>query len=119
MTLWTITFWTLLGLVGFVLFLALQMRFLIMSTLKRVVVEYLKLDESNPQDRQTLERWVQANRNNTPGADKKTKDAIEHMNTHYPRPLSHLKLARRTSLVGPLLILALMITRELVDGGVL
>ena len=50
---------------------------------------------------------------NTPSGQA---EAIEHLRTTYPNPLSHLRTARRYSIVTPVLLFALLVMGRFVLG---
>ena len=92
----TLAAWIVLGLVSFVLLLAAQMRMLISVSLRRALAEKFGGDYRSPEYRAAI---ADAGRTTDPG------ECTAWLQETYPAPLSHLRLARRTTYTAPMAIL--------------
>lgn len=111
----TVLFWVLLGGVGFAFALAVQMRMMIALVLRRA----LKAWNGEFEDRATANSVVMIAA--APGeldgdVQPNQRDAAEHLRATYPNPLSHLRTARRYSLVTPILLFMLLVAGRTVLG---
>lgn len=110
-----VIFWILLGGLGFAFALAVQMRMMIALVLRRA----LKAWRSDFEDRDKANRAVILAAGPAAAAadlQPALQDAQQHLRDTYPNPLSHLRTARRCSLVTPVLLLALIIAGRTVLG---
>jgi len=112
-----VAFWILLGGLGFAFALAVQMRMMIALVLRRA----LKAWNEDLTDRAKANSAVilaaapgpfTAESDDEPGI----RAAAEHLRSTYPNPLSHLRTARRYSLVTPVLLLVLLVAGRAVLG---
>jgi hypothetical protein len=100
--------WTLTALSGFAFLLAIQMRFLVSHALRKALAAKLGGDANDPAYRAAIAAIGRA-----PAAS----DAARHLDGTYPRPLSHLYLARRISLIMPVILIALAAALRAVYGA--
>ena len=110
-----VIFWILLGGVGFAFALALQMRMMIALVLRRA----LKAWRPEFEDRVKANAAVVAAASEAPiqeDGPSGLSEAIEHLRTTYPNPLSHLRTARRYSVGTPVLLFALLVMGRFVLG---
>lgn len=111
----TVIFWILCGGLAFAFALAVQMRVLIALVLRRA----LKAWRSVFEDREKANRAVVLAAGALPAeseTDADLKAAVEHLRATYPKPLAHLRTARRYSLVTPIFLLALLALGRTVLG---
>ncbi|MEL6413946.1 MAG: hypothetical protein AAFQ15_03280 [Pseudomonadota bacterium] len=102
-----VIFWILLGGLGFAFALAVQMRVMIALVLRRA----LKAWRPEFEDRIKANAAVIAAAGEQPIPDDMAAEmmtAVEHLRVTYPNPLSHLRTARRYSVVTPVLLLAVL-----------
>lgn len=102
-----LVFWILIGGLGFAFALAVQMRVLIALVLRRALKAWRDVFE----DREKANRAVRLAAGASPltsEADTDLTEAAAHLRATYPKPLSHLRTARRYSVVTPVLLLALV-----------
>ena len=106
-----VVFWIVLGGLAFAFAIAVQMRMMIALVLRRALKAWNDTFEDRAKANQVV--VVAA----APGElsseiDADLRDAAAHLRTTYPNPLSHLRTARRYSLVTPvLLVLVLAVGR--------
>lgn len=110
-------FWGLFGLLGFAFALAVQMRFFTALTLRRAAVAFEGDPMTDPWDARPA--LAKASGLSSASDDLRTLRAVQKLREDYARPLAHLRLARRASLVLPLMILALVAVRRFSTGGVI
>ena len=110
-----VVFWILLGSVGFAFALAVQMRMMIALVLRRALKAWRPEfeDRVKANDAVVAAAGEAAIPENTPSGQA---EAIEHLRTTYPNPLSHLRTARRYSIVTPVLLFALLVMGRFVLG---
>lgn len=92
--------WTLLTLCAFAFALAVQMRMMIAISLRRALAAKFGGEARDP-------AYLKAIR--TAGRQLADTDHARHLEAIYPRPLSHLTLARRASAVLPFVLSGLVI----------
>ena len=85
--------WTVLGLAGFAFVLALQMRMLISVSLRRALAEKFGGDY------RAAEHLASIAATRAPGSEDAGAQFLE---ATYPRPLAHLRLARRVTYTAPM-----------------
>ena len=110
-----VVFWILLGGLGFAFALAVQMRMMIALVLRRALMAWQREFE----DRAKANAVVVLAAGEAPLAGDLAPDmqnAVEYLRSSYPNPLSHLRTARRYSLVTPALLLVLVIVGQTVLG---
>lgn len=110
-----VIFWILLGSLGFAFALAVQMRMMIALVLRRA----LKAWRPEFEDRVKANAAVVAAASEAPIPESTPSgqvEAIEHLRSTYPNPLSHLRRARRYSVLTPVLLLALLAVGRTVLG---
>ncbi|MFN4224899.1 MAG: hypothetical protein ACK4HR_01180 [Hyphomonas sp.] len=96
----TIFFWILLATVAFAILLAAQMRMLLSIALRRALAARFG---GKPTDSAYRSAIYLA------GRDEPDIDETKYLHTEFPRPLAHLTLARRVSLVAPALLLGVFL----------
>jgi len=94
----TVIFWILLGLTGFALALALQMRVMIGV----VVARALRARDQSLEIAASRLAVVKAGNGETGDA------SVDHIHATYPAQVSQLRLARRVSIVTPILIVLII-----------
>ena len=102
-----IVFWILLGLAVFAFALAAQMRMIISVALRRALAAKFGGLPTAVEYRLAV---VEA------ASPAQASEAAIHLAKTYPNPLSHLRLARRASLIAPVLILLLLIIGRVALG---
>lgn len=110
-----VIFWIVLGGLGFAFALAVQMRMMIALVLRRA----LKAWRPEFEDRVKANAAVIWAAGETPVSDDMQAglgEAVEHLRTTYPNPLSHLRTARRYSVVTPVLLFAVLVVGRVVLG---
>ena len=110
-----VIFWILLGSLGFAFALAVQMRMMIALVLRRA----LKAWRPEFEDRvkaNTAVVWAAGEKPIPDEMRDGLTDAVEHLRTTYPNPLSHLRTARRYSVVMPVLLFAVLVLGRTVLG---
>ncbi|MEM7330052.1 MAG: hypothetical protein AAF437_15020 [Pseudomonadota bacterium] len=103
----TVVFWILFGGVGFAFALAVQMRVMVALVLRRA----LKAWQPELEDRLKANSVVIAAANRGPlAADSEAwlSDAVTYLRDHYPLPLGHLRMARRYSVILPVILILLI-----------
>ncbi len=99
----TILFWSLLALSGFAFALAAQMRVLVATVLRRALAAKFGGESASPDYRKAVVDAV--------NGEPQSKEA-QHLCETYPRPLSHIRLARRASILAlPAIALILLAGR--------
>lgn len=101
-----ILYWALVVLSGFAFALALQMRAMIGVVLRRALAA--KFGDGDDRERRLA--VVQAAAGTDAGAE------ASHLITTYPRPLAHLRTARRWTLIAPAVLLILLAAGRLKLG---
>lgn len=110
-----VIFWIVLGGLGFAFALAVQMRMMIALVLRRALKAW----------RPEFEDRIKANEAVVGAASEAAipesapsglSEAINHLRTTYPNPLSHLRTARRYSVVTPVLLFAVLVLGRIVLG---
>lgn len=96
----TIFFWTLLAAVAFAILLAAQMRILLSIALRRALAARFGGKHTDPAYRSAIY---------LAGRGEPDIDEAKYLYTEFPRPLAHLTLARRVSLVAPVLLLGVFL----------
>ncbi len=105
----TVFAWILLTLAAFALLLAMQMRLLIALSLRRALAAQFGGDARDPAYHAAIQ---------SAGRQLADTDLVRHLEAIYPLPLQHLSLARKASLVLPLVMLAVTALARLgVFGG--
>lgn len=104
----TLLFWTLFVVLAFAIALAAQMRIMVSIVLRRALAAHFG---GQPGDAD----YQLAIRPARPG--QAVSEARSHLETHYPRPLAHLALARKVSFGAPLVLLVLVIAGRLSSGS--
>ncbi|GAB5454581.1 MAG: hypothetical protein Hens2KO_08100 [Henriciella sp.] len=110
-----VIFWIVLGGLGFAFALAVQMRMMIALVLRRA----LKAWRPKFEDRVKANAAVVSAAGEKPVSDDMhagLTEAVEHLRTTYPNPLSHLRTARRYSVVTPVLLFAVLVVGRVVLG---
>lgn len=110
----TILFWVLFGGLAFAFALALQMRVITAHVLRKA------LEAHNPTlaPAEAGEAVRHAGKADVPDSSPCwLLNATNHLVATYPRPLNHLRLARRASLVLPVTIFILLAGWRLLNGG--
>lgn len=102
-----VAFWIIGGVLAFGFALAVQMRVMIALVLRKALTALFG-DSTGHSD---------AVREATVGGGT-TKES-KHLLDTYPRPLAHMRLARRWSMIFPILLLGLIAARRFTNGGIL
>lgn len=102
-----ILFWALVILLAFAIALAAQMRMMISLVLRKALADKFGGYPIDPAYRAE----IMAARKFSPQTEYG-----HYLETEYPRPLSHLALARRVSLLAPLLLLAVVLAGRFTLG---
>ncbi len=110
-----VVYWIVLGGLAFAFALAVQMRMMIALVLRRA----LKARNAAFEHREMANQAVILAA--APGQlddeiQVEIKDAAAHLRTTYPQPLSHLRTARRYSLVTPVLLLLVLAIGRVILG---
>lgn len=92
--------WIVLGLVAFVFLLAAQMRLLISISLRRALAEKFGGDYRSPAYRAAVAETA---------IPAPLGEHAQYLAETYPRPLSHLRLARRVTYTAPMAMLILLV----------
>ncbi len=92
----TVLFWALAVIIVFAIALAAQMRMMISMVLRRALAARFG---SYPNDVEYRGAILSL------GRSPAETEAVKYLEAEYPKPLAHLKLARRISLAGPLALL--------------
>lgn len=110
-----VLFWIMLGVLGFALALAVQMRVMIALVLRRALKAWRPAFE----DREMANTAVMLAASAAPVAEAEQQDvaeAVDHLRSVYPNPLAHLRTARRYSLFLPVALVALLALGRIVLG---
>lgn len=102
-----VAFWIIGGVLAFGFALAVQMRVMIAVVLRRALTALF--GESSAHTTAVREATI---------GSRASKES-QHLLETYPRPLAHMRLARRWSLIFPVLLLALIAARRFTNGGIL
>lgn len=102
-----VVFWIIGGVLAFGFALAVQMRLMIALVLRRALTALFGESADH----------ASAVREATVGSS--TSKESQHLVETYPRPLAHMRLARRWSLILPVLLLGLIAARRFTNGGIL
>lgn len=102
-----ILFWSLLALSGFAFALAVQMRVLVGVVLRRALAAEFGGESASPAYRKAVVEAV--------GSAPQSKEA-QHLYETYPRPLSHMRLARRVSVLAPPVIALILLAGRFALG---
>ena len=108
-------FWIVLGGLAFAFALAVQMRMMIALVLRRA----LKAWNTAFEDRAKANQAVVLAASQAGSGDVLEPEmtaAVTHLRTTYPNPLSHLRTARRYSLVTPVLLVVLLALGRVILG---
>ncbi len=109
----TALFWSVAVALVFLLALAVQMRVMIAVVLRRALIAW----DSRLDDGKAGAAIVQAANDRHTAQAPQSEDAITsaqaYLAENYPRPLAHLRIARRACLLLPALLLLLVIVRRL------
>lgn len=103
----TVLFWILFGGLGFAFALAVQMRVVTALVLRRALGAWREAFV----DRQRANRAVVLAASSAPlpdGLESETNEAVTHLRGTYASALGHLRMARRYSIVLPILLLGLV-----------
>ena len=95
----TVLFWTLAVITLFAIALAAQMRMMISVVLRRALAAKLGGQPNDVEYRATIL---------AAGRGPADTEAGQHLEAEYPRPLAHLKLARRVSMAAPAVLLLIV-----------
>lgn len=101
-----VAFWIIGGLLAFGFALAVQMRVMIALVLRRA----LRAMFGDGADHTNAVREATVGVGNS--------EESQHLLDTYPRPLAHMRLARRWSIIFPVLLLGLIAARRLTNGGI-
>jgi len=112
---WTVMFWIMVVGLAFLLALAVQMRMMIAHVLRKAVMAH---DGGLDVTQAAALVAAAAGAESEAGAGDRAARARHHLRAVYPRPLGHLRIARRACLVLPALLLAVFILRRLLNGGI-
>ena len=102
-----VVFWVLVAALGFAVLLAAQMRMLLSIVLRRALVEKFGGEHKDARYRTALFEI---------GRGTPTSEDTLYLTTEYPRPLAHLALARRVSLIAPGLLLIVVLAGRFALG---
>jgi hypothetical protein len=92
----TIFFWSLAAIIAFAILLAAQMRILLSIALRRALAARFGGKHTDSAYRSAIY---------LAGRGEPDTDETKYLHTEFPRPLAHLNLARRVSLIAPGLLL--------------
>lgn len=95
----TVIFWTLAVITVFALALAAQMRMMISVVLRRALAAKFG---GGPNDLEYRAAILSL------GRGEADTEARKYLEAEYPNPLAHMKLARRVSMGGPVILLAIV-----------
>ena len=101
-----IIFWALVVLAAFAFALAVQMRVMIGIVLRKALVARtpdLDVGQAN-----AAISWAAGAADLPEDAESWLAPQVEHLRTEYPRPLGHLRIARRWCVVGAALVILLV-----------
>lgn len=107
-----VLFWILLGVTGFAFALSVQMRVMTALVLRRALMaKFPKLDRDRAN--QAVIRAASSDYGET---EEWLSQAAGHLTQEYPRPLNHLRKARRYSVLLPVFLLLIVIAGRFVLG---
>ncbi|MCR9194706.1 MAG: hypothetical protein NXH88_08245 [Hyphomonas sp.] len=110
-----VVFWIVLGGLAFAFALAVQMRMMIALVLRRALKAWnVAFEDRARANDAVMLAAVQGEFERDLDAD--TKAAAEYLRSTYPNPLSHLRTARRYSLVTPVLLIMVLAVGRAVLG---
>ena len=92
----TVLFWALAVIIVFAIALAAQMRMMISMVLRRALAAKFGGGPNDVEYRAAILSL---------GRGPADNEAAKYLEAEYPKPLAHMKLARRVSLAGPLALL--------------
>lgn len=95
-----VLFWILVAALAFAIALAAQMRVLLSIVLRRALAAQFGGKHTDAAYRTAIYRV---------GRGAPDSDETRYLTTEYPRPVAHLTLARRVSLIAPALLLAVFL----------
>lgn len=101
-----IVYWTLVVLAVFAFALALQMRVMIGIVLRKALMARNK--ELDAGQANAAISWAANPAGLPPDARQWLRDQVDILQGEYPRPLSHLRIARRWCIIAPALALLLV-----------
>ena len=110
-----VVFWIVLGGLAFAFALAVQMRMMIALVLRRALKAWNDAFEDRGKANQVVVVAAAPDEQSSE-IDAETKDAVVHLRTTYPNPLSHLRTARRYSLVTPILLVLVLAVGRVILG---
>ncbi len=110
-----VVFWILLGGLAFGFALAVQMRMITALVLRRALKAWNAAFEDRVKANAAVV-YAAGREALREDEDSDLRAAVEHLRTIYPNPLSHLRTARRYSLVLPVLLLLVAAFGRLVWG---
>ena len=110
-----VVYWIVLGGLAFAFALAVQMRMMIALVLRRALRAWNAAFEDREKANQAVILAA------APGEldeafETEIRDAAAHLRTTYPHPLSHLRTARRYSLVTPVLLFLVLAAGRVILG---
>ena len=104
----TVVFWALAVILAFAITLAAQMRMMISIVLRRALAAKFGGGPNDAEYRAAIFAY---------GRGPADSEAGRYLEAEYPRPLAHLALARRVSLIAPLLLLAVVLAGRFTLGA--
>lgn len=105
----TVLFWALVILTAFAIALAAQMRMMISVVLRRALAAKFGGEPSDAVYRAAIFAI---------GRGPADSEAGQYLQAEYPRPLTHLALARRISLFAPLVLLVVVLAGRFALGAI-
>ncbi len=107
-----VLFWIVLGVAGFAFALAVQMRVMVALVLRRALLaKFPELDRERAN-----QAVMRAAGHDYDGAEDWLSQAAGHLTQDYPRPLSHLRKARKYSVILPLVLITIAAAGRFVLG---
>ena len=101
-----IIYWTIVVLAVFAFLLAVQMRVMIGVVLRKALIA--RTPDLDAGKANAAISWA-ANTAELPGETRMwLREQVDHLRGEYPRPLGHLRIARRWCIIGPLLVILLV-----------
>ncbi|MEO0982354.1 MAG: hypothetical protein AAFX03_06850 [Pseudomonadota bacterium] len=111
----SLVFWIVAGLAAFALALAIQMRIMTALVLRRALIAWDgALDRAKAN---TAVVWAAGAADLPAEAKPWLVRAVDHLRTAYPKPLAHIRMARRASLVLPAVLIGLAAAWRAGGGG--
>lgn len=101
-----ITYWALVVLAAFAFALALQMRMMIGIVLRKAMVA--RTPDLDAGKANAAISWAAGVQDVPVDAEDWLSPQVAHLRSEYPRPLSHLRTARRWCVLGPVLVILLV-----------